>query len=232
VLVRDLLSKWGITYESVDSTNLVSVEGALKSSISKNKLTVVWLETPSNPLLKVTDVEAICSLTRSLSTSDKGNRMLTIVDSTWCSPYLFRPLECGVRMITRYCSPVALIALKADFVHHSLTKYVGGHSDVLGGIIVAGNTEEASRLQPTLDLSQHIGGGVLGPMDSWLILRGLRTLHVRMRQHSVTALELAQFLQKHPAVEEVHYPGLITHPQHALAKRAMKNGYSSEYFES
>ncbi|MFT4178099.1 MAG: cystathionine gamma-synthase [Thermomonas sp.] len=179
----------GLDFSFVDLTDAAAFEAAITS---KTKL--VWIETPTNPLLKLVDIAAIAAIA-------KKHGLLVAVDNTFASPILQRPLEHG-----------------ADIVMHSATKYLNGHSDIVGGMLVVGdNTELAEQLA----FLQNSVGAVQGPFDSFLALRGLKTLHLRMRAHCDNALALAQWLQTHDAVQDVIYPGLPTHPHHALAKRQM-----------
>jgi cystathionine gamma-synthase len=157
---------------------------------------LVWVETPSNPLVKVVDIAAIASIAHDA-------RAMCAVDNTWATPILQRPLELG-----------------ADFVMHSLTKYIGGHSDLMAGAIVA---REESGMLETVRSSQRIKGSVPSPFDCWLALRGVQTLPLRMRAHSASALEVATFLEGHPAVTAVHYPGLASHSGHETAKQQMSS---------
>lgn len=156
---------------------------------------MIWVETPSNPLLKITDLEAVAKLARS-----RG--ILTVCDNTFASPYVQRPLEAGF-----------------DIVLHSVTKYINGHSDVVGGVVVVGDNAE---LQERLPFMQNAIGSIMDPFTSFLVLRGLKTLPLRMEQHNANALELAHWLDAHPRSEQVLYPGLPKHPQHALAARQMR----------
>ena len=155
---------------------------------------MVWIETPTNPMLKLVDIAAIAEIAR-------ARGLLVVVDNTFCSPMLQRPLQLG-----------------AHIVMHSATKYLNGHSDIVGGIAVVGDDEA---LADRLGFLQNAVGAVQGPFDSFLALRGLKTLHLRMRAHCANAQELAGWLQAQPAVAAVHYPGLPSHPQHALAQRQM-----------
>ncbi|WP_295930651.1 cystathionine gamma-synthase [uncultured Xanthomonas sp.] len=176
----------------VDLTDPAAFEAAIRPTTK-----MVWIETPTNPMLKIVDIAAIAAIARK-------HGLLVVVDNTFASPLLQRPL-----------------ALGADIVVHSATKYLNGHSDMVGGMAVVGdNTELAEQLA----FLQNSLGGVQGPFDSFLALRGLKTLPLRMRAHCDNALALAQWLETHPAVEKVIYPGLPSHPQHALAGRQM-SGY-------
>lgn len=160
----------------------------------KPETRMIWLETPSNPMLKLADLQAIAAIA-------KKHNILTVADNTFATPWIQRPLEFGF-----------------DIVIHSATKYLNGHSDVISGVIVVGDNEE---LIARVAFLQNACGAVAGPFDSFLVLRGLKTLALRMRQHCDSANMLAHWLAKHPQVETVIYPGLDTHPQHALAKQQM-----------
>jgi cystathionine gamma-lyase len=155
---------------------------------------MIWAETPTNPMLKLVDLARLGAFARK-------HDLLLVVDNTFCSPMLQRPLEHG-----------------AHLVLHSATKYLNGHSDMVGGIVVAGDDPE---LVEKMAFLQNSVGAIAGPFDSFLAMRGLKTLHLRMRAPCESALELAKWLEKHPAIEKVIYPGLKSHPQHALAKRQM-----------
>ena len=191
-VLRDVFSTWGLTATWVDMTDLEQVEEAVRSGAR-----LVWTETPSNPLLKITDLAGVAAIAH-------GAGAMCICDNTWASPVLQRPL-----------------ALGADLVMHSTTKYLGGHEDVLGGVIVS---REDSELFQRVRLIQNSCGAVPSPFDCWLVLRGIRTLHLRMPAHSERAMRIAQFLQDHPQVESVHYPGLGSHPGHGIAAAQM-SGY-------
>jgi len=179
----------GLDFSFVDLTDPAAFEAAITP---KTKL--VWIETPTNPMLKVVDLKAICGIAR-------RRGILSVVDNTFASPILQRPLEHG-----------------ADLVMHSATKYLNGHSDMIGGVVVAGDNAE---LGEQLAFLQNSAGAVQGPFDSFLALRGLKTLHLRMKAHCGNAQAIAEFLDGHAAVEQVIYPGLSSHPQHALAARQM-----------
>jgi cystathionine gamma-lyase len=182
----------GIALTVVDMRDAANVRKAIRK---KTKL--VWIETPTNPLLKIVDIAAIAEIARKA-------KALSVADNTFASPYLQNPLAHGT-----------------DLVLHSTTKYIGGHSDVVGGAIVG--REEALRAR--LAFLQNANGGVPGPWDSWLVLRGAKTLAVRMERHSANGQAIAEWLTEHPKVKRVNYPGLPTHPQHALAKRQMRGGF-------
>lgn len=179
----------GLDFSFVDLSDPANFEAGITP-----KTRMVWIETPTNPLLKLVDIAAIAGIA-------KARDILVVVDNTFASPILQRPLQHG-----------------ADIVMHSATKYLNGHSDMVGGMLVVGDNPE---LAEQLAFLQNSIGAVQGPFDSFLALRGLKTLHLRMQAHSENALALAQMLESHPAVEKVLYPGLPSHPQHALAKRQM-----------
>jgi len=189
----ETLSRYGIVTTLVDFNDLEATRNAIS-----DKTKLVWVETPTNPNLKVTDIAAIAEIT-------KPYRALLVVDNTFATPYLQQPL-----------------ALGADIVLYSTTKYIGGHSDVVGGAIVGNDPEIGAFLQ---DL-QNAAGAVPGPFDCWLTIRGLKTLAVRMERHSSNALKVAQYLEQHPQIKRVFYPGLESHPGHEIAKRQMRRGYS------
>lgn len=182
----------GIKFHFVDMNNLE----ALISTINE-KTKMVWIETPTNPLMKLADIEEIAKIT-------KKHNLLFAVDNTFATPYLQKPLDLG-----------------ADLVMHSATKYLGGHSDVIAGALIT-KTEE---LGEKLHFYQFAAGAILGPQESFLVLRGIKTLHIRVQRHSENGMKVAEFLQKHPKVGQVFYPGLQDHPQFSLAKKQMKNGF-------
>ena len=171
--------------------------GAVEASVRPNTR-LIWIETPSNPTLRLVDLAALARFARE-------RKLLTAVDNTFATPWTQRPLELG-----------------CDIVVHSATKFLNGHSDMVGGVAVVGEAELAGRV----GFLQNSIGAVGGPFDSFLALRGLKTLPLRMRQSSESALAIARWLEKHPRVERVLYPGLESHPQHALARRQMHNGFS------
>ena len=180
----------GLQFSYVDLTHTENLEKNIKPNTR-----MVWIETPSNPMLKLMDLSKLISIA-------KKHQLLTVVDNTFATPIIQRPLELG-----------------ADIVTHSATKYLNGHSDVIGGALVIGDNQ---KLANEFNLLQKSIGGILGPFDSFLVLRGLKTLAVRMERHCENANELAHWLEKHPNVSRVIYPGLASHPQHALAKQQMK----------
>lgn len=167
-------------------------EAALKAALKPNTR-MIWAETPTNPMLKLVDLKKVAAFAKKYG-------LILVVDNTFCSPMIQRPIEYG-----------------ADLVLHSATKYLNGHSDMVGGIVVAREAGMAEQM----GFLQNSVGAVSGPFDSFLAMRGLKTLHLRMKAHCASALELAQWLDKHPAVDDVIYPGLKSHPQHALARRQM-----------
>jgi cystathionine gamma-synthase len=181
---------WDLTYDSVPMSDPVAVRAAL----SEGPAALVWVETPTNPLLSIADITALAALAH-----DAG--ALLVVDNTFASPYLQQPL-----------------ALGADVVIHSTTKYLGGHSDVVGGAIVAADPELGERLA----FLQNATGAVAGPFDAWLTMRGIRTLGVRMDRHGENAQRVADMLVSHPAVVQVYYPGLPAHPGHEIAAKQMR----------
>jgi cystathionine gamma-lyase len=183
----------GLDVSLVDLTNPAALEAAIRPNTR-----LVWVETPTNPLLKLVDLSAIAAIARK-------HGLITVCDNTFATPFVQRPLEHGF-----------------DIVVHSATKYLNGHSDCVGGLAVVGDN---ASLKERLAYLQNAVGAISGPFDSFLILRGIKTLALRMERHCANALAIAQFLEKHPKVERVYYPGLESHPQHALAKRQMTGGY-------
>jgi cystathionine gamma-synthase len=190
--LRNLLARWGLSHDAVDLTDLDAVRAAFRPSTR-----LLWIETPSNPLLKIADIAALAEIAH-------AHGAQVCVDSTFATPVLQQPLSLG-----------------ADLVMHSTTKYLGGHSDLLGGAIIA---RQAEGTFERVRQFQGEGGGVPAPFDCWLLLRSIATLPLRVRTASATALALARFLQTHPKVERVLYPGLDSHPGHALAMQQMKFG--------
>jgi cystathionine gamma-lyase len=176
-------------FKFIDTTDAKAVEKAVKEF----KPALIWVETPTNPLLKITDIVAITTIA-------KKAKALTVVDNTFMSPYFQNPIVLG-----------------ADIVMHSMTKYINGHSDIVGGCLITND----DKIQKQLFVLQNSIGPCQSPFDSWLVLRGLKTLAVRMEAHQKNAMAVAQYLEKHPKVERVVYPGLKSHPQHAIAKKQM-----------
>ncbi|MFF6886644.1 cystathionine gamma-synthase [Streptomyces sp. NPDC012421] len=189
-LFAKVVQRWGVDFSVADTSDLASVRGALN-----DRTKLIWVETPSNPLLGITDIESVAGVAR-----QAGVKL--VVDNTFASPYLQQPL-----------------ALGADVVVHSLTKYMGGHSDVVGGALIAADAE----LGEELAYHQNAMGAVAGPFDSWIVLRGIKTLAVRMDRHSENATRVADFLTRHPKVTQVLYPGLAEHPGHEIAAKQMRS---------
>ncbi|MFF0214060.1 cystathionine gamma-synthase [Streptomyces vinaceus] len=189
-LFAKVVSRWGVEWSVADTSDAESVRAALTP-----KTKVIWVETPSNPLLGITDIAVVADIARSA-----GAKL--VVDNTFASPYLQQPL-----------------ALGADVVVHSLTKYMGGHSDVVGGALVAAD----AALGEELAYHQNAMGAVAGPFDSWVVLRGIKTLAVRMDRHAENAEKIVEVLQRHPKVTKVLYPGLPEHPGHEIAAKQMRN---------
>ena len=189
-LARNTLTRFGIEVTPVDTTDTGNIEQAIQKNTR-----MIWIETPSNPLLRISDISAIAAIAHQQDA-------LMVVDSTFATPVATRPIAFG-----------------ADLVVHSLTKYIGGHGDAMGGAVCG----RQSLIKPLRGEALIHYGGAISPFNAWLILRGMATLPIRMRSHEENALVVARFLQKHPAVEKVFYPGLETHPQHELAKHQMDN---------
>lgn len=189
VLIQEVFSRWGLEMTMVDMTNPENIRTAIRPNTR-----LVWIETPSNPQLKISDITAIAAIAHE-------NDALCVVDNTWASPVGQQPLN-----------------LDADIVMHSTTKYFGGHSDVLGGALVLKKDNELA--QKLRDI-QKLTGGVPSPFDCWLITRGIKTLPLRVKAQTENAYKLALFLENHPEIEAVHYPGLPSHPQHAIAQKQM-----------
>ncbi|SEP05766.1 cystathionine gamma-lyase [Luteibacter sp. UNC138MFCol5.1] len=178
----------GLDFTFVDLNDTAALKAALKPTTR-----MIWAETPTNPMLKLVDLAR-------LSAFAKKHGLILVVDNTFCSPILQRPIEYG-----------------ADLVLHSATKYLNGHSDMVGGVVVAANKDMAEQMA----FLQNSVGAVSGPFDAFLAMRGLKTLHLRMKAHCESALDIARWLEKHPGIDRVIYPGLKSHPQHALARRQM-----------
>ena len=183
----------GLDFTFIDLSNLENLEGSLKDNTK-----MIWVESPTNPLLKLADLQAIGKFANE-------NNLIAVCDNTFCSPYIQKPLD-----------------LNFDIVIHSATKYLNGHSDVVGGIAVCSNSRE--NFSDQLYYLQNSVGSVMSPFDSFLVLRSLKTLAVRMERHCENALEIANLLEGHPSIERVFYPGLESHPQHEIANKQM-NGY-------
>ena len=187
-LFERLFSRYGITFSYVEGSDAQEFEGAIGSNTK-----LIWLETPTNPLLTIVDIEAVAAIAR-------ARGVLLAVDNTFASPYFQRPLELG-----------------ADIVVQSTTKYIAGHSDVIGGAVLLNDAS----IYEELRFFQNTIGAIPGPQDVWLTLRGVKTLAVRMRQHEANAFAVARFLQDHPRVCQVYFPGLPQHPNHEVARRQM-----------
>jgi cystathionine gamma-synthase len=187
-LLHEIFLRWGLEADFIDMSDLAAIKKALRPNTK-----LAWMETPTNPLLKIVDLAAVTEIMHAAGA-------LCVCDNTW-APVLQRPFELG-----------------ADLIVHSTTKYFGGHCDVAGGIVVSKIDNEFLDRIRTI---QYCGGAVPSPFDCWLILRGMRTLPWRMRAHSENALKVAQFLAPHPRVERVHYPGLTNHPNHKIARNQM-----------
>ncbi|QIG90863.1 cystathionine gamma-synthase [Chryseobacterium sp. POL2] len=183
-----LFDKYQIKFTFVNFDDVNNIEQYIT-----DKTKLIWLETPTNPLMKLVDIKAVTDLV-------KGKNILVAVDNTFATPYIQRPLDLG-----------------ADIVMHSATKYLGGHSDVVAGALIAKTPE----LGEQLHFIQFASGGILGPHDSYLVLRGIKTLSLRMQRHSENGQKVAEYLANHPAVDQVFYPGLTSHPQFELAKKQM-----------
>lgn len=197
LMVR-IFQKFGVKPHFVDMTHLEKIQAAINENTR-----LIWIETPTNPLLRIVDISKVCALA-----DQKG--IMTCVDNTFASPYLQKPLDLG-----------------ADLVIHSATKYLGGHSDTILGAVIASTQELADELH----FIQNASGAVPGPMDCFLVLRGIKTLHVRVRQACKNAKDIAQFLKAHPKVKKVHYPGFEDHPGHAIAAKQMKKFGAMVSFE-
>ena len=197
-LLDKVFNHFGITYSIVDTTDLEVLEKSITSDV-----VALWIESPANPLMSVTDLRAAAEIA-------KKHGIYTIVDNTFMSPYIQRPLELG-----------------ADIVVHSATKYLGGHSDLVAGLAVVNSPELAERLA----FIQNSSGGVLGPFDSFLLIRGIKTLAVRLDRHVENAQAAAKFLKAHPAVKRVYYPGLEDDPGYEVNSRQAKNGGAMLSFE-
>ena len=193
-LAEEIMGPWGLQMSQVDMEDLDAIKGAIQPNTK-----LIWVETPANPILGISDIQAICTLAHS-------HGIFVGVDNTIATPILQNPISLG-----------------ADLVMHATTKYIGGHSDVLGGAIIV---REENDWSERLKRVQILMGATQNPLDCYLLARGLKTLPLRMREHSASALALALRLENHSAIERVHYPGLASHPQHALAKRQMPHGFS------
>ena len=185
---EQVLRKNQLHFSYVNTSNIETIQKAMQSNTR-----LLFLETPTNPTLKLTDIQAACKTAHS-------HDVAVVVDNTFASPYVQRPLELG-----------------ADLVMHSTTKFLNGHSDSIGGVVIATRQDHIE----WLEFVQNAEGAIIGPMDAWLVLRGVKTLPVRMERHNANGLAIAEMLAVHPKIQEVHYPGLTTHPQHRLAQQQM-----------
>jgi cystathionine beta-lyase/cystathionine gamma-synthase len=188
-LFRRLFAKYNLSFDFIDMTQARNVESSIKANTR-----LVWIETPTNPLLKVIDIEAVANVAHKASA-------VVVVDNTFASPIFQSPLELG-----------------ADIVVHSTTKYIGGHSDIIGGAVMMND----AKLHEQIKFVQFAGGAVPGPFEAFLLLRSVKTLAVRMEKHNSNAMAVARYLSEHSRVKEVFFPGLPSHPQHALAKKQMR----------
>ena len=193
MLLNTVFKKFNISYSIVDMTDSDEVSKSINE-----KTRMIWIESPSNPMLKLSSISAISGIA-------KSNNLLLVVDNTWYTPVLFNPIDYG-----------------ADIVMHSTTKYFGGHSDVMGGALIF---KENNELAKQVKQIQILSGAIPSPFDCWLIMRGIKTMPLRVQQQSKTALQLAQFLNAHPKINEVFYPGLDSHPMHEKEKLSLKRGY-------
>jgi cystathionine gamma-synthase/cystathionine gamma-lyase len=189
-IMKKVFEPFGLKFTFVDMTDATNVRDAMTENTK-----MIWIETPTNPLLKIIDIEAVVEIAR-----EKG--IMTVVDNTFATPYLQNPLDMG-----------------ANVVMHSVTKYLGGHSDTVMGALVVNDDELAAQLA----FIQNASGAVPGPQDCFLVLRGLKTLHIRMQRHCENAAKIARWLEEHPKVGKVYYPGLLSHATHALATRQMRD---------
>ena len=181
-----MLQRYGLEFSFVDSASLEAIEGAIRPNTR-----LIYVETPTNPLMKVSDLAGVARLA-------KERKLFTVCDNTFMTPFFQRPLDFGI-----------------DLVVHSTTKYLNGHSDMVGGAVVTDRQDLAERLA----FIQNAAGGVPGPFDSWLVLRGTKTLALRMERHNQNAMAIAQWLERQPKVKKIHYPGLASHPGHELKQR-------------
>ncbi|WP_299436425.1 PLP-dependent aspartate aminotransferase family protein [uncultured Aquimarina sp.] len=195
MLLNDVFNRWNLRLTKVDMSDLEDVSKAIQSNTK-----LIWIETPSNPLLKVINIEAIVKIA-------KSNNIRVGVDNTWLTPVLLNPIELGV-----------------DIVMHSTTKYFGGHSDVMGGCLVLKKNNELSEKIKQIQL---LSGAVPSPFDCWLIIRGIKTLPLRIKEQSKSAEKLANYLESHPKIKKVNYPGLKNNAQYEISKKQMKNGYGA-----
>lgn len=212
-LVHSLAENWDLPFATVDMTNLEAVKVALEKAFADSNTTrvLVFMESPSNPLLEITDVPAVLDLIQEIESNHENKKdVITILDTTWYSPYLIQGISIGV-----------------DLTFNSATKFLGGHSDLLGGVVTGRRSKTSGSTGRIIDLEQPIrhiqmtAGGVLSPFDAWLLLRGLKTLPCRMRVHCENAFKLAHFFSTHPSISKTHYPGLQSHPGHAQSQKVL-----------
>ncbi len=192
-IISTLFSAFGLSFTTVDMNDPQGINAAIRPNTK-----LIWIESPSNPMIKVTDIAAVVTIA-------KTHNCFTVADNTWATPYYTRPLEMGI-----------------DIVLHSTTKYLGGHSDILGGALIF---KEKNQRAEFIRACQKLGGAVPSPFDCWLLCRSLSTFTARMPIHSSNAMQLAQYLETHSKIEKVLYPGLVSHPRHKLAKKQMINGF-------
>ncbi|MFL0197531.1 bifunctional cystathionine gamma-lyase/homocysteine desulfhydrase [Clostridium sp. WILCCON 0269] len=192
-VVDKIFKNFNLNYELVDTSDLEKVEESLKENVK-----AIFIETPTNPLMTITDIAKISEIARK-------NKVLTIVDNTFMTPYLQKPIKLG-----------------ADIVLHSATKYLGGHSDLIAGLLVVNNKELGEKMH----FIQNSTGGILNPFDSWLLIRGIKTLSVRMDRHNENARYIAEFLKENNLIDKIYYPGFSTHPEHEIQK-SQASGYGA-----
>jgi len=197
-ILDKIYKDYRVDYSLADTTDPANIEAAIRDNTR-----MIWVETPSNPLLRLTDLRAVARI-------GKQRGLVTVIDNTFATPYFQRPLDLGI-----------------DVVVHSTTKYLGGHSDVVGGLVITSNDIHFKRLR----FCQNAVGGIPGPMDAWLVLRGIKTLAVRMRQHMTNAVAVAEFLETHPRVRRLFFPWSAGHPQHDLARSQMSGVSGMVSFE-
>jgi len=196
-LLKTVYSQYGVKVKFIDLSKIENLENEINE-----KTKMIYFETPTNPLLKIVDIRGVCEISK-----ERKEDIIVVVDNTFASPYNQRPLTLG-----------------ADIVVHSTTKYIGGHSDLIGGAIITKDEEIYRKLRSNIINS----GGIPSPFDAWLILRSLRTFHIRMERHNYNAMKLAEYLSTHEKIEKVYYPGLKEHEGHEIAKKQMKTPYGSE----
>ena len=204
--LKDIFTQYGVTYSSVNMTDIQNIQNEIDNKDNHDNI-LIWMESPSNPLCKVIDIRHVCKWVQTYREKNINTKIVTIVDSTWAPPCITQPVLLG-----------------ADAVLHSGTKYLAGHSDVLlGSVTTSPYTTEGRILGNQIRTIQKSLGATASPMDCWLTLRGLRTLHIRIERQCKNAMEIATFLSNHPHVKSVHYPGLKNHPQHSIAVSQMNS---------